>query len=109
MYLQVHNRLNEEEKKKICSTINYEKLCLESCKHLTQSWKFPSKLKSQLQESNHFKSFNDDGRQSKEGDQIVLFAKKFDPIMGNEKLTTHLQGMHGRVLELEKTCRKMQN
>ncbi|KAK8967712.1 BTB/POZ domain-containing protein [Platanthera guangdongensis] len=121
MYLQVHNRLNEEEKMKICSAINYEKLCLESCKHLTQNWKFPSrtavkallfqqsKLKSLLHESNHFKSLNDDGRQSKEGDQIVLFAKKLDPMMGNEKLRTHLQGMQGRVLELEKACKKMQN
>ncbi|XP_020577376.1 BTB/POZ domain-containing protein At3g22104 isoform X2 [Phalaenopsis equestris] len=121
MFLQVHNRLTEAEKMKICCTINYEKLSLQSCKHLAQNSKFPprtavqallsqqSKIKGLLEESNHFRSFNGEQKQSKDGEQIILYDKKVDPLMENEKLRAHLQGMRWKVIELEKACRKMQN
>ncbi|PKU72466.1 BTB/POZ domain-containing protein At3g22104 [Dendrobium catenatum] len=123
MYLVVHNRLTEAEKMKICCSINYAKLSLQSCKHLAQNPKFPprtavqallsqqSKLKGLLQDSNNFKSFDSEQKQSKDGDQTLLYGKKLDPdpLMENEKLKAHLKGMQWRVIELEKACRKMQN
>ncbi|PKA52622.1 BTB/POZ domain-containing protein [Apostasia shenzhenica] len=121
MYLEVHNRLSEEEKLKICSGINYKKLSPEACKHLAQNSKFPSrtavrallyqqsKIKSLLQESSCLKSMDGQRRVSSDEEQIVLYAKKLDPSVENEKLKAHLQGMQWRVMELEKACRKMQN
>ncbi|KAF8414056.1 hypothetical protein HHK36_002055 [Tetracentron sinense] len=130
MYLEVHAGLSEEEKMKVCCALNYEKLSIEACKHVAQNPKFPSrtavqalisqqsKLKSLLQDTNHLKSFDDSpcsyiekgskGKKEEEGEQIVLYAKKLDLSMENEKLRANLQGMQWRVMELEKVCRKMQ-
>jgi hypothetical protein len=41
-------------------------------------------------------------------DQIILYAKKFDLSMENEKLRANLQGMQWKVMEIEKVCMKMQ-
>lgn len=40
--------------------------------------------------------------------QVILYAKKLDLSMENEKLKSQLQGMQWKVMELEKVCRKMQ-
>ncbi|XP_010241011.1 PREDICTED: BTB/POZ domain-containing protein At3g22104-like isoform X2 [Nelumbo nucifera] len=130
MYLEVHAGLSEEERMKICCALNYEKLSSEACKHLAQNKKFPSrtavqaliaqqsKLKSILQDMNHFKSLGDPpygynekgskGKKYEDDDQVVLYARKLDLSTENEKLKAHLQGMQWRVMKLEKVCRKMQ-
>lgn len=41
IYFQVHVELCEDEKIKICSSLNYSKLSTETLKHLTQNPKFP--------------------------------------------------------------------
>ncbi|CAN4103430.1 unnamed protein product [Withania somnifera] len=125
MYLEIHSGLSEEEKIKVCSGLNYEKLSSEACRHLAQNKKFPSKsaghalitqqekLKSLLEETNQVSpslvspcSFVETENPDQ---QIVLYAGKLDLSTENEKLKEHLQGMQWRVLELEKVCRKMQN
>ncbi|XP_020085912.1 BTB/POZ domain-containing protein At3g22104-like isoform X1 [Ananas comosus] len=123
MYLEVHSQLSDEEKMKICCCINYEKLSSECCKHLAKNAKFPSritiqalvsqhsKLRSLLQDTNNIKSTQKSplkGKQCEDGEQIILYAKKLDLSIENEKLKAHLQGMHWRVMELEKVCKKMQ-
>lgn len=127
---QVHAGLSEEVKMNICCTLNYDKLSSETCMHLAQNTKFPSKtvvqalvsqqskLKSLLQETNHSRNFTDspcstssNGSRGAKDDcqeQIVLYAGKLDLSADNEKLRTHLKGMQWRVMELEKACRKMQ-
>lgn len=127
--MQVHSGLPEEQKMKVCRGLTYEKLSPQALDHLTRSAKFPlesaaqavasqqHKLKSLLQDTNHatitgpssgpLKTAN--GSRRDEGSkQVVLYAKKFNLTNENEKLKAHLQGMQGRVVELEKVCRKMQ-
>ncbi|KAL0354146.1 UNVERIFIED_CONTAM: BTB/POZ domain-containing protein [Sesamum angustifolium] len=115
LYLEVHSGLSDEQKMKVCSGLNYEKLSPEAFDHIAQNANFPSKstaqalvsqqrkLKSLLQDAN-------EGGFTKEesSKQIVLYAKKFSLSDENEKLKAHLQGMQWRVLELEKVCTKMQ-
>ncbi|TXG55308.1 hypothetical protein EZV62_020564 [Acer yangbiense] len=131
MYFEVHAGLSEEEKIKICCALNYEKLSAESCIHLSQNAKFPSKsafqalisqqfrLKNLLNSTNGSKcctdspcSFNTEadnkGKKGESDQQVVLYAGKLDVSADNEKLRAHLQGMQCRVMELEKVCRKMQ-
>ncbi|KAF3789592.1 BTB/POZ domain-containing protein [Nymphaea thermarum] len=131
MYLQAHSGLSEEEKMKVCSVLNHEKLSLEVCKHIAQNSRIPSraaiqavvcqqsKLKTLLESSDNqhrpttssppalktkeFKAPDKDA-----GNQIVLFAEKLDLSTENEKLKARLQGMQWKVMELEKMCRKMQ-
>ncbi|ONK74686.1 uncharacterized protein A4U43_C03F9100 [Asparagus officinalis] len=117
MYLEVHTRLSEEEKMKICCSINYEKLSSETCKHLAQNSKFPSrtaiqalvsqhsKLKNLLKDTNNLRLL---GKGSDSDEQIILYAKKLDLSTENEKLRANLEGMQWKVMELEKVCRKMQ-
>ncbi|OWM78589.1 BTB/POZ domain-containing protein At3g22104 isoform X2 [Punica granatum] len=128
MYLEVHSGLSEEEKMRLCSALNYDKLSPESHKHLSQNTKFPSKtaiqalrtkqckLKSLLQASKDPKLPNGESPcalskgkvKDEEGDQIVIYAGELDPMADNERLRAHLQGMQWRVMELEKVCWKMQ-
>ncbi|KAA8526463.1 hypothetical protein F0562_008334 [Nyssa sinensis] len=130
MYLEVHAGFSEEEKMNICCGLNYEKLSSETCKHLAQNTKFPSKLavqalisqqcklKNLLQGTNQPYPFIDspcssveiDTKEKKDeaNEEIVLYAGKIDLLAENEKLRAHLQGVQWRVLELEKVCRKMQ-
>ncbi|WOL12994.1 BTB/POZ domain-containing protein [Canna indica] len=117
MYLEVHNQLSDEEKTEICSVINYEKLSSESFKHLAINTKFPSrtvigalisqqrKLRSLLEETNQFKNYKEN--QIHDDEQIVLYAKKLDLSMENEKLKSQLRGMQTKLMELEKICNKM--
>uniref|UniRef100_A0A1D1XKG7 BTB/POZ domain-containing protein At3g22104 n=1 Tax=Anthurium amnicola TaxID=1678845 RepID=A0A1D1XKG7_9ARAE len=123
MYLEAHAALSEEEKMKVCCAVNYAKISTESCKHLARNSKFPSrtaiqalisqqsKLRSLLQDMNNNKTPLSSPmleKEVKEGEQIILYAKKLGLPTENEKLKAHLQGMQWRVMELEKLCRKMQ-
>ncbi|KAF3320892.1 BTB/POZ domain-containing protein [Carex littledalei] len=117
IFFQVHTRLTEEEKTKICSVIIYEKLTSEFCKQLTKNPKFPprtairalasqhSMLRSLLHESNAqpLKSIS----RNYDDDQVILYAKRVDLTMENENLKAVLEGMHWRVMELEKICGKL--
>ncbi|XP_054816824.1 BTB/POZ domain-containing protein At3g22104 isoform X2 [Prosopis cineraria] len=133
MYLKVHAGLCEEERMRISCGLNYEKLSVEACLHLSQNTIFPSNsavqaLISQQSKLNNLlhgtpttpcsTSFTDSpcsssdagkkGRKDKAGEQVVLYSGKFDVSADNEKLGARLQGMQWRVMELEKICRKMQ-
>lgn len=124
LYLEVHSSLCEEQKMKVCSGLNYEKLSPQALDHLTRNAKLPSKsavqavvsqqhkLKSLLQDSTtSFTRCSSSPPESRKDDgskQIVLYAKKFNLTDENERLKAHLQGMQWRVVELEKVCRKMQ-
>ncbi|KAL4620235.1 hypothetical protein ACB092_06G138700 [Castanea dentata] len=130
MYLEVHAGLPDEDKLKICCTLNYGKLSAEICVHLSQNTKFPSKatvqgvvsqqykLKSLLQGKNISQQDSDlsctsieirsKGKKDETSEQVVLYAGKLDVVSDNERLKAHLQGMQWRVMELEKVCRKMQ-
>ncbi|KAH7662245.1 NPH3 domain-containing protein [Dioscorea alata] len=126
MYLQVHSGLAQEEKMKICCAINYEKLSSESCKHLAGNSKFPSrtamqalitqhsKLKNLLQDTNCLRKFRNSTHKEQqmndtENEQVILYAKRVDISMEDEKLKAHLEGMQWKAMELEKICRKIQN
>ncbi|KAK8519066.1 hypothetical protein V6N12_012295 [Hibiscus sabdariffa] len=130
-YLKVHAGLSEEEKLKICCALNYEKLSSDACIHLSRNANFPSKsavqalisqqskLKNLLQGTKNTKldtdspcKFTQIRRKAKKdegSEQTDLYSGKFDVPPDHENLRTHLQGMQGRVIELEKLCKKMQN
>ncbi|KAH7532991.1 hypothetical protein FEM48_Zijuj04G0082100 [Ziziphus jujuba var. spinosa] len=130
MYLEVHSGLSEEEKMKLCCALNFKKLSAETCVHLSDNTKFPSKsavqalisqqlrLKSLLHDTGNSKSNADFpckamevGKKIEKDEadgQVVLYAGKLDHSAENENLRANLQGMQWRVMELEKICRKMQ-
>lgn len=134
IYLRVHTGLSDGEKASICESVNYDKLSSETCNHLTQNDKFPSRfatiaLKAQQRKlGNLFRDMELKKRlvlpgrkpvetERKEGmhEQVVLYAEqvvhdgeKVDIVDENEKMRAHLEGMQWRVVELEKVCRKMQ-
>ncbi|XP_064991972.1 BTB/POZ domain-containing protein At3g22104-like isoform X1 [Musa acuminata AAA Group] len=118
--VQVHTQISDEEKMKICSAINYEKLSSESCKHIARNTKFPSrtavralisqqtKLRSLLKGTDQLRKPGHDPDRDDDDEQIILYAKKLDLTREHEKLKSQLQGMQWKVMELEKMCRKMQ-
>ncbi|CAI9759956.1 unnamed protein product [Fraxinus pennsylvanica] len=129
LYLEVHSGLSEEEKTRVCSVLDYEKLSSEALNHLAANTKFPSKsavgalnfqqrrLKNLLQRTNQSNSFTNSPifheTERTEGkdescEQIVLYAGNLNFSTETERIRAHLQGMQWRVLELEKICRKMQ-
>ncbi|KAL4362701.1 hypothetical protein GQ457_04G005130 [Hibiscus cannabinus] len=131
-YLKVvHAGLSEEEKLKICCALNYEKLSSDACIHLSRNANFPSKSavqalvsqqskpKNLLQGTKNTKlntdspcKFTETRRKAKKdegSEQTILYSRKSDVPSDHENLRTHLQGMQGRVIELEKLCKKMQN
>lgn len=133
MYLEAHAGLSEEEKIRLCSGLNYEKLSSETYYHLARNSKFPSKsaigalasqqckLKSLLLDTNQPNLFiyspcssvevESKGKKDESCEQIVLYAGTLD--LSNEKekmrVSSHLEGVQWRVVELEKVCKKMQN
>ncbi|CAL0333905.1 unnamed protein product [Lupinus luteus] len=131
MYLEVHDHLSQEERAKICCGVNYEKLSPQSCLHLSQNSKFPSKsavqalisqqskLNNSLRATPNKTPFNNSpcsssgaaqrGEKDKISEQVVLGDENIDLSVDNEKLRAHLQGMQCRVTELEKICLKMQS
>ncbi|KAL0444142.1 UNVERIFIED_CONTAM: BTB/POZ domain-containing protein [Sesamum latifolium] len=110
LYLEVHSGLSDEQKMKVCSGLNYEKLSPEAFDHLAQNANFPSISTAQalVSQQRKLKSLLQDANEGESSKQIVLYAKKFSLSDENEKLKAHLQGMQWRVLELEKVCSKMQ-
>lgn len=123
----MHRGLSEEEKMKICNTLNYGKLSDEVCIDLSYNSKFPLKssvqalssqqfkLRSLLYGTNNSKLHDDDlhsrpvkvenkVKKDESSELLVLYAEKLDD--GNIK--EHLKGMQRRAMELEKACRKMQ-
>ncbi|PUZ72388.1 hypothetical protein GQ55_2G390400 [Panicum hallii var. hallii] len=137
VYFQVHGRLTEEEKMKICRGLSYEKLSPECCKHLARNGGFPTRAAVQALASQHtvLKSlvlrdpaelkpvapsphpstgkrretcYDDDGRGGAENDgQVILYAGRLDLTLENQNLRSLLDGMHWRVMELEKVCSRM--
>ncbi|KAK4420515.1 BTB/POZ domain-containing protein [Sesamum alatum] len=129
LYLEVHSGLSEDQKTKICSGLNYEKLSSEEINDLTRNVNFPSqfaaqalilrqrRLESLLQDTDEAVSIDlpptlskpaHKGRKGEGSQQIVLYAKKLSLCDESKKLRAHLQGMQWRALELEKFCRRMQ-
>ncbi|RLN33289.1 BTB/POZ domain-containing protein [Panicum miliaceum] len=134
VYFQVHGRLTEEEKMKICRGLSYEKLSPECCKHLARNGGFPTRAAVQALASQHtvLKSLvlrdpaelkpvapspppstakrretcYDDGGAENDG-QVILYAGRLDLTLENQNLRSLLDGMHWRVMELEKVCSRM--
>ncbi|KAG8099726.1 hypothetical protein GUJ93_ZPchr0013g35605 [Zizania palustris] len=132
VYFQVHTRLTDAEKMKICKGINYEKLSPECCKHLARNTSFPTRAAVQALASQHtvLKSLlrggssgqhlkpvsppdpatgkpRDDGDLGGGGGQVVLYARRLDLSLENQNLRSLVDGMHWRVMELEKVCSRM--
>ncbi|MFS8024578.1 putative BTB/POZ domain, NPH3 domain, NPH3/RPT2-like family protein [Helianthus anomalus] len=135
IYLQVHTGLSDEEKTSIFNSLDYTKLSSESCNHLTQNAKFPSRYAAlalkgqQLKLENLFRGMDvqkrfvlpphelvaTETKNDEMREQVVIYAEqvvpheaKEDIVSENEKMKAHLEGMQWRVVELEKVCRKMQ-
>ncbi|TVT97046.1 hypothetical protein EJB05_57725 [Eragrostis curvula] len=130
VYFQVHARLTDDDKMKICRGLIYEKLSPECCKHLARNAAFPTRAAVQALASQHtvLKSLvlRDSGEQLKpvsappstagkrrdsyngENDgQVILYAGRLDLTLENQNLRSLLDGMHWRVMELEKVCSRM--
>nr|CAB3458235.1 unnamed protein product [Digitaria exilis] len=142
VYFQLHGRLTEEEKMKICRGLSYEKLSPECCKHLARNAGFPTRAAVQALASQHtvLKSLvlrdpaqlkpvtpspppstgkrreacYDDGGGggggvvgSENDGQVILYAGRLDLSLENQNLRSLLDGMHWRVMELEKVCSRM--
>uniref|UniRef100_A0A0E0LLX0 NPH3 domain-containing protein n=1 Tax=Oryza punctata TaxID=4537 RepID=A0A0E0LLX0_ORYPU len=140
VYFQVHTRLTEEEKMRICKGINYEKLSPECCKHLARNAGFPTRAAVQALASQHtvLKSLLRGGGGGTDehlkpvsstpppaatakhraggedhddlvggGGQVVLYARRLDMSLESQNLRSLLDGMHWRVMELEKVCSRM--
>ncbi|XVF44486.1 hypothetical protein PTKIN_Ptkin02bG0126900 [Pterospermum kingtungense] len=117
IYLEVHAGLSEEEKLKIYSAVNYEKLSTEACIHLSQNAKFPSKsaahaltsqqlkLKNLLQGTNNAKLYIDPpcsftktrgkGKKDNGGEQIVIYSRRLDISANNESSEHICKGCNG--------------
>uniref|UniRef100_A0ACD5V081 Uncharacterized protein n=2 Tax=Avena sativa TaxID=4498 RepID=A0ACD5V081_AVESA len=138
VYFQVHGRLTDDEKMKICKGINYEKLSPECCKHLATNAGFPTRAAVQALASQHTvlkgiirhsgplkpapsspqppatgkyhrpDSYSDVGVDGDDNNgQVVLYASRLDLSLENQNLKSLLDGMHWRVMELEKVCSRM--
>ncbi|KAL6871485.1 hypothetical protein ACP4OV_014314 [Aristida adscensionis] len=134
VYFQVHRRLTDEEKMKICKSLSYDKLSPECCKHLARNAGFPTRAAVQALASQHTAlrslvllggdsgelkavspppaavgknrdSFGYDGEN--DGGQVILYAGRLDLSLENQNLRSLLDGMHWRVMELEKVCSRM--
>ncbi|XP_062190330.1 BTB/POZ domain-containing protein At3g22104-like isoform X2 [Phragmites australis] len=127
VYFQVHSRLTDDDKMKICRGLSYEKLSPECCTHLAQNAGFPTRAAVQALASQHtvLKSLvlrdpgqlkpvpspppsttnsYDDGEND---GQVILYAGRLDLSLENQNLRSLLDGMHWRVMELEKVCSRM--
>ncbi|WVZ66260.1 hypothetical protein U9M48_015507 [Paspalum notatum var. saurae] len=135
VYFQVHSRLTDEEKMKICRGLSYEKLSPECCKHLARNVDFPTRAAVQALASQHtvLKSIvlrepgqllnpvspppsttgkrcgggGGGGENDDDEGQVILYAGRLDLSLENQNLRSLLDGMHWRVMELEKVCSRM--
>jgi hypothetical protein len=116
---------------RICKGINYEKLSPECCKHLARNAGFPTRAAVQALASQHtvLKSLLRGGGPDEHlrpvsaakhraggedhddlvsaGGQVVLYAGRLDLSLESQNLRSLLDGMHWRVMELEKVCSRM--
>lgn len=131
VYFQVHGRLTDEEKMKICKGINYERLSPDCCKHLARNAGFPTRAAVQALASQHAvlkgiirhsgpmkppppsappatgkhqRDGHDDGGDQQ---QVVLYASRLELSLENQSLKSLLDGMNWRMMELEKVCSRM--
>lgn len=114
--MQVHPGLSEEERKRLCCSINYEKLSRAALSHLAENTLFPlehfalalvsqrSKLKSLLRSAT---ATHEEGR-DEDCDQVVLYVRQQDALSEHEKVKPRLQSLQTRVLEVESVCMKLQ-
>ncbi|GER48206.1 phototropic-responsive NPH3 family protein [Striga asiatica] len=107
LYFEVHMSLSEEQKIKICSGLNYEKLSTDALDHLIKNAIFPTKSASRALATRQEQAMKE-GRKSESSRKIVLYARNLGFSYEREKLEAHLRGMQWRVMELEKVCRIMQ-
>jgi len=122
---------------KICRGLSYEKLSPECRKHLARNGEFPTRAAVQALASQHtvLKSIvlrepgqlkpvspspppstgkrrdgsgvaADDVGGENDG-QVILYAGRLDLSLENQNLRSLLDGMHWRVMELEKVCSRM--
>lgn len=124
--VQVHSRTREEEKMRVCSALNYEKLSAEALKHFALNSKFPSraavksfikqqsKLKSLLQNTHRVVGFSSslDAKEymgeTADAEEIHHYVNKKNFSAETENFEAHYHRMQWRVMELEKICRIMQ-
>lgn len=117
---------------KICRGLVYEKLSPECCKHLARNAGFPTRAAVQALASQHTvlkslvsgelkpvastppaaaptgKHRRRDSCGADDGDgQVILYAGRLDLTLENQNLRSLLDGMHWRVMELEKVCGRM--
>ncbi|KAM4101995.1 hypothetical protein ACB094_05G189000 [Castanea mollissima] len=114
LFLEVHAGLCEEEKRSVCCALNHEKLSEEVLKDLSRNSKFPSQtvqmalitqqsmIKCSLPDTHRLLTFCDS-----------LFCSNTKENLGKEdsetkKLRADLQGMHWKMMGLEKVCGTMQ-
>ncbi|KAL3624699.1 hypothetical protein CASFOL_031367 [Castilleja foliolosa] len=111
-------------KDEICSSLNYEKLSLETFNDLIENANFPTKsatqaLVSRQRKLNRLIQETDiASRLSLSSETAIKGTRKFEGSREivqklnhsdeNENLRAHLKGMQYRVLELENVCQKMQ-
>jgi len=134
MYLEVHPTLSEEEETGLCKSINYHKLSFEASKHVAQNSRFPSKIAIQvlllqqaklrstlnsyyMKSSDSSQSDSDSGMHFPHEEEVtcsspvILYSKELDYSSviceENQELKSDLQGMHWRLRELEKVCKKL--
>lgn len=121
--MQVHPGLTEEERGRLCCSINYEKLSPAASSHLAENAHFPpehaalalvmqrSKLKSLLRYAEPSGAVALEGGRVEGCDQVVLYARQLNASgEQDEKVSPRLQRMQTRVLEVEKVenvCMKM--
>ncbi|KAG5234822.1 BTB/POZ domain-containing protein [Salix suchowensis] len=123
IYLQVHVQLSEEEKVRLWSVVNRDKLSAEALEHLARHSNFPSRKtlhslitqqsKINISIHNHF-SYHKDSSQStfhmdakeeqEEVEQILIYASRRRHSKKNDNLETESQGMQKRVAEWENVC-----
>lgn len=116
LYLQVHRKLSEKWRMKICSVLNYEKLSSKAIQELIQNGTshFPAKCvadalicqQCRLKGLLHGESSMEGNRvDANEHQQVmILYAGKLHPLDESGKLKKHLEGMQWRASELESVC-----
>ncbi|KAJ6725326.1 hypothetical protein OIU85_023176 [Salix viminalis] len=121
IYLQVHVQLSEEEKVRLCSVVNRDKLSAEALEHLARHSNFPSRktLQSLITQQSkinisihdHFSyhkdssqsTFHMDAKEEQEDvEQILIYARRRRHSKKIDNLETESQGMQKRVAEWEK-------
>ncbi|XP_031249660.1 BTB/POZ domain-containing protein At3g22104-like [Pistacia vera] len=125
MYLQVHSGLCKEEKLRVCSTLNYEKLSTDALKHIALNSRFPSEIAVKSFINQHYKlrtlvpktksvltinhlDVKEYMGEKADARHIFICSKQHNLSTETEKFEAQFQGMNWKMKELEKVCRIMQ-